>query len=172
MAISQKNLELQISQLASDLGEIRAQKSEELPYPIEINLWSSVSEVTLESEEQFEECPQRAPEKEDELEEKNSALEKVESTKEKLEPNVTFKVSTASNTPLPIFCRFIKKEEHEKEVLDTFTKMEINKPIIDAIKLVSKYESFAHLKQRSIIVILILIFQLIYLIIWCNHSLS
>ena len=31
LAISQKKLELQISQLASDLGEIRAQESEELP---------------------------------------------------------------------------------------------------------------------------------------------
>ena len=54
---SLKNLETQVSQLARELGEIRAQKFEELPYQTEINLWSNVSEVTLESEEQFEECP-------------------------------------------------------------------------------------------------------------------
>ena len=99
----------------------------------------------MESEEQFEECPQRAPEKKDELEEKNSTLEKAESTKEKLAPNITFKVSTTSNTPLPFLCRFIKKEEHEKEMLDTFRKVEINKPIFDAIKLVPKYEFFKEL---------------------------
>ena len=135
LAISQKNFELQMSQLASDLGEIRAQESEELPYKTEINLWSNVSEVTLEIEEKFEECPQRAPEKEDELEEKNSTLEKAESIKEKLTPKVTFKVSTISNTSLPFLFRFIKKEEHEKEMLDTFREVEINKPIFDAIKL-------------------------------------
>ena len=105
-----------MSQLASDLGEIRAQESEELPYQMEINLWSNVSELTLESEEQFEECPQRAPEKEDELEEKNLTFEEAESTKEKLAPKVTFKVSTISNTPLPFPYRFIKKEEHEKSL--------------------------------------------------------
>ena len=38
LAISQKNLELQMSQLAIDLGEIRAQEYEELPYQTEINL--------------------------------------------------------------------------------------------------------------------------------------
>ena len=59
-----------MSQLASDLGKIRAQESKELPYQTEINLQSNVSEVTLESEEPFEECPQTALEKEDELEEK------------------------------------------------------------------------------------------------------
>ena len=32
LAISQKKLELQMNQLANDLGEIRAQESEELPY--------------------------------------------------------------------------------------------------------------------------------------------
>ena len=105
------------------MGEIRAQEPEELPYQTKINLWSNVSELTLESEEQFEECPQRAPEKEDELEEKNSALEKAESTKEKLAPKVTFKIS--SWTPLE--------------------KVEINKPIFDAIKLVPKYELFKEL---------------------------
>ena len=112
-----------MSQLASDLGEIRAQEYEELLYQTEINLWSNISEVTLESEEQFDECPQRAPEKEDELEEKNSTLEKAESTKEKLAPKVTFKIS--SWTPLE--------------------KVEINKPIFDAIKQVPKYEFFKEL---------------------------
>ena len=58
----------------------------------------------MESEEQFEECPQRAPKKEDELEEKNSTLEKAESTKEKLAPKVTFKVSTTKEN-LQALCR-------------------------------------------------------------------
>ena len=57
-------------------------------------------------------------------------------------PKVTFKVSTTSNTSLPFLYRFIKKEEHEKEMLDTFRKVEINKPIFDAIKQVRKYEFF------------------------------
>ena len=83
--------------------------------------------------------------KEDELEEKYLTFEEAESIKEKLAPKVTFKVSTTSNTPLPFPCRFIKNEEHEKKMLDTFRKVEINKPIFDSIKLVPKYEFFKEL---------------------------
>ena len=60
--------------------------------------------------------------------------------KEKLASKVTFKISIATNVPLLFICRFIKKEENKKEILKTFEKEEINKPFMDAIKQVPRYD--------------------------------
>ena len=43
-------------------------------------------------------------------------------TNQKLAPKVIFKISIATNAPLPFIHRFIKKEENKKEVLKTFRK--------------------------------------------------
>ena len=67
--------------------------------------------------------------------EKNDLVEESSiATKEKLASKVIFKISIATNVPLPFICRFIKKEENKKEILKTFEKEEINKPFMDAIK--------------------------------------
>ena len=42
-----RNMELQISQLASDMSELETQEFEELPYQTKINSWENVSEVPL-----------------------------------------------------------------------------------------------------------------------------
>ena len=61
-------------------------------------------------------------------------------TKEKLAPKVIFKISIATNAPLSFILRFIKKEENKKEVLETFEKEEISKHLLDANKLVPRYD--------------------------------
>ena len=63
-------------------------------------------------------------------------------TKEKLASKVIFKISIGTNVLLPFICRFIKKEENKKEILKTFEKEEINKPFMDAIKQVPRYDFF------------------------------
>ena len=57
-------------------------------------------------------------------------------------PKVIFKISIATNAPLPFIHRFIKKEENKKEVLETFEKEEISNHLLDANKQVPKYEFF------------------------------
>ena len=63
-------------------------------------------------------------------------------TKEKLASKVKFKIPIATNVPLPFICRFIKKEKNKREILETFEKEEINKPFMDAIKQVPRYDFF------------------------------
>ena len=53
---------------------------------------------------------------------------------------VTFKIPIATNVHLPFICRFIKKKENKRKILETFEKEEINKPFMDAIKQVPKYD--------------------------------
>ena len=61
-------------------------------------------------------------------------------TNQKLAPKVIFKIPIAINAPLPFIHRFIKKEENKKEVLETFKKEEISKPLLDANKQVPRYD--------------------------------
>ncbi|XP_027082446.1 uncharacterized protein [Coffea arabica] len=46
--------------------------------------------------------------------------------------------------PLPFFSRFAKskKEEQEQEILETFRKVEVNIPLLDAIKQIPRYAKF------------------------------
>ncbi|XP_038717228.1 uncharacterized protein LOC120010509 [Tripterygium wilfordii] len=56
-------------------------------------------------------------------------------------------VTNASNSytvPIPFPRRFMKtkKEQHEKDILDTFRKVQVNIPLLDAIKQIPKYAKF------------------------------
>ena len=60
--------------------------------------------------------------------------------KEKVTPKPSFP-SYITHPPFP--SRLAKsKEEQEKEILDTFRKVEVNIPLLDAIKQVPKYAKF------------------------------
>ncbi|KAM1643931.1 hypothetical protein ACFX2K_013698 [Malus domestica] len=50
--------------------------------------------------------------------------------------------SIPPNAPFP--CRFVqsKKDESDKDILDTFRKVQVNIPLLDAIKQVPKYAKF------------------------------
>ena len=60
--------------------------------------------------------------------------------KPKVGTKIIFKISIATNAPIPFIHRFIKKEENKKEVLKTFEKEEISKPLLDANKQILKYD--------------------------------
>ena len=74
------------------------------------------------------------------IKKKDLVEETIIVTKEKLTPNVIFKIPIATNAHLPFIHRFIKKEENKKEVLETFKKEEISKPLLDANKQVLRYD--------------------------------
>ena len=61
--------------------------------------------------------------------------------KEKVTPKPSFP-SYINPPPFPNRLEKSKKEEQKKEILDTFRKVEVNIPLLDAIKQVPRYEKF------------------------------
>ncbi|CAN6551661.1 unnamed protein product [Malus baccata var. baccata] len=63
-------------------------------------------------------------------------------TKGKLGSNSMTSNSIPTNAPFP--CRFMqsKKDESDKDIIDTFRKVQVNIPLLDAIKQVPKYAKF------------------------------
>lgn len=79
---------------------------------------------------------------------KKAEISKEEKIKipSKVSPKVTFDppLSLSSHTPLPLIPNRLSKpkEDEYKEILDTFRKVKINKPLVDAIKQILKYARF------------------------------
>ncbi|CAN6711626.1 unnamed protein product [Malus baccata var. baccata] len=63
-------------------------------------------------------------------------------TKGKLGSNSTTSNSIPTNAPFPRRFMQSKKDESDKDILDTFRKVQVNIPLIDAIKQVPKYAKF------------------------------
>ncbi|CAN6704204.1 unnamed protein product [Malus baccata var. baccata] len=60
----------------------------------------------------------------------------------KVSPNSNFSSSIPVNVPFPGRFRQSKKEEAEKDILETFRKVQVNIPLLDAIKQVPMYAKF------------------------------
>ncbi|CAN6552148.1 unnamed protein product [Malus baccata var. baccata] len=60
----------------------------------------------------------------------------------KVSPNTNSSSSIPLNVPFPSRFRQSKKEENEKDILETFRKVQVNIPFLDAIKQVPKYAKF------------------------------
>ncbi|XP_048227305.1 LOW QUALITY PROTEIN: uncharacterized protein LOC125369336 [Ricinus communis] len=135
-----QNLGNQITQLATSVSKLEAQNSGKLPSQPEINLKENVSAISLRS---GKEIPSGSiPPKESELTKENEEeVSSKASRRVKFDPPL----SLSSHTPLPHFPRRLakpKEDEQEKEILDTFRKVEINIPLLDAIKQIPKYAKF------------------------------
>ncbi|CAN6544562.1 unnamed protein product [Malus baccata var. baccata] len=63
-------------------------------------------------------------------------------TKGKLGSNSMTSNSIPTNTPFPRRFMQSKKDESDKDILDTFRKVQVNIPLLDAIKQVPKYAKF------------------------------
>ncbi|KAM2953934.1 hypothetical protein FF1_032261 [Malus domestica] len=72
----------------------------------------------------------------------NSSSPPKPSQTTKVSPNSTFSSSIPLNVPFPGRFRQSKKEEAEKDILDTFRKVQVNIPLLDAIKQVPRYAKF------------------------------
>ncbi|KAJ9173939.1 hypothetical protein P3X46_017022 [Hevea brasiliensis] len=117
-----QNIERQIGQLTSFVSKLEAQGSGKLPSQTIMNPRENVNAIVLRSGKEVDNQTPHEPKKkqgEKEFEVNNSVL-------------------------LPFPCRLdkMKKEEQDKEIFETFRKMEVNIPLLDAIKQVPKYAKF------------------------------
>ncbi|KAM1265683.1 hypothetical protein ACFX2J_035340 [Malus domestica] len=132
-----ENLERQMSQLASLMGQ--QHQPGRLPSQTVVNPNAEqMNVVTLRSgKEVFE---QDEASTETEKSPKDTELNKKDSDK------VSKEVQNSFNSCVPIhFPRWFmksKKEQTDKEILDTFRKVQVNLPLLDAIKQVPKYAKF------------------------------
>ena len=101
-----------------------------------VNLRENASAVTLWNERELEkQPPTRKPEDKEKDKKCNIEKEKEVSTSNYVPHYIT---------PPPFSSRLApkKKEEKEREFLDVFRKMEVNIPLVDAIKQVPRYGKF------------------------------
>jgi hypothetical protein len=144
------NLEKQIGQVASSVGKLEAQMNGKLPSQA-LNQKENVSAIMLRSGKELEKQRSKQIEMEEEEE-----IETELSTKNKHPPlsqtetmTITPKVSPNSINsnfknipPFPVSSSRSKKKEKEEEILEVFKKVELNIPLLDAIKQILKYAKF------------------------------
>ncbi|XP_022880909.1 uncharacterized protein LOC111398207 [Olea europaea var. sylvestris] len=135
----------QVRQLANTVGELEAQGSGKLSSQA-INLRENASVVTLRSGKILEEAPRKMKDQiEESTQEKNLVCGKDEATTPTAGSNVESKCSIPTYVPsIPFFGRFAKskKDEHEKEILETLREVQVNIPLLDAIYQVPRYAKF------------------------------
>ncbi|KAI3782083.1 hypothetical protein L2E82_12115 [Cichorium intybus] len=129
-----KNLEQQMAQLASSVSKLEAQGK--LPAQTETNPKHKAYAVTLRSGTQYE--GPKAPIEEEELEVEKPPKKSEEPKSKDPEP-VEAKIQSA---PFPSRLRGDKREKGENEILEIFRKVEINIPLLEAIKQIPRYAKF------------------------------
>ncbi|XP_073025210.1 uncharacterized protein [Primulina eburnea] len=137
-----QNLGTQITQIATSFSKLEAQNSGKLPSQTVVNPKENASAMVLRSGKEIDQ-KNTSPTK---VTEEKSTNEEIKGESEK-EPKVNSKPlsSTISNAVVPPFPSRLeksKKMDYEKEVLETFRKVEINIPLIDAIKQIPRYAKF------------------------------
>ncbi|KAM2977333.1 hypothetical protein FF2_014286 [Malus domestica] len=156
------NLEKQMGQIAEFMGQIREQGK--LPSSTIMNPkggFETVNAIMLRSGTQVGAEPKSSKSSHDEDEkllQEEAQGPKLTSKDEqslpppssppkpsqttKVSPNSTFSSSIPLNVPFPGRFRQSKKEEAEKDILETFRKVQVNIPLLDAIKQVPRYAKF------------------------------
>ncbi|XP_073120292.1 uncharacterized protein [Henckelia pumila] len=139
---SMQNLGNQITQLATAVSNLEAQNSGKLSSQTVVNPRENASSMVLRSGKKIEiesTSPMKTSEGKDmEKEAKNTSEEQT-----KAKP--TSHSSDISNVVVPPFPSRLeksKKTDYENEVLEMFRKVEINIPLIDAIKQIPRYAKF------------------------------
>jgi len=142
------NLEKQIGQVASSVVE--AQMNGKFPSQA-LNPIENVSVIMLRSGKELKEKKSKQIEMEEE-----KGIETELSTKKEHPPPL--QIETSTNTPkvtphlinssfktippFPVSSSRSKKDDKEKEILKVFKKVELNIPLLDAIKQIPKYAKF------------------------------
>ncbi|KAM1832529.1 hypothetical protein ACFX13_022454 [Malus domestica] len=156
-------LKRQVGQMAEFMGQFSREQGK-LPSSTDVNPkggFESAKAITLRSGKEvgFDPSPSKSNQKEDEkmqFEEKEQGLPSTRieqslpqppthlnsTTKGKLGSNSMTSNSIPPNAQFPR--RFVqsKKDESDKDILDTFRKVQVNIPLLDAIKQVPKYAKF------------------------------
>ncbi|XP_027062914.1 uncharacterized protein [Coffea arabica] len=136
-----KDMDARMSQMVTAINRVESYVYEKLPSQPEANL-RNVSAMTLRSGKEVEGPKVKNPKSKNE-EEIEKEIEEEGRIREN--PKVTFTPSSPIKSNLPPFPCMLektKKVEKEKELLDVFRKVEINIPLLDAIKQIPKYAKF------------------------------
>ncbi|CAN6583739.1 unnamed protein product [Malus baccata var. baccata] len=156
------NLEKQMGQIAEFMGQIREQgrlpsstvmnpkggfetaKAIMLKSGKQVGTDSNTSKSSQDEEDKLlqEEAQGAKPKAKDDQTLPNSSSPPKPSQTTKVSPNSTFSSSIPLNVPFPGRFRQSKKEEAEKDILETFRKVQVNIPLLDAIKQVPRYAKF------------------------------
>ncbi|XP_071926075.1 uncharacterized protein [Coffea arabica] len=136
-----KDMEARISQMAIAINRLESHAYGKLPSQPEVNP-KNVSAMTLRSGKEVEgpKVTNLKKKSEDEIEKEIEEEGRIRGG-----PEVTLTPSIPVKSNLPHFpCRLAKtkKAEKDKEILDVFRKVEINIPLLEAIKQVPKYAKF------------------------------
>ncbi|XP_027152351.1 uncharacterized protein LOC113752439 [Coffea eugenioides] len=136
-----KDMETRMSQMATAINRLESHVYGKLPSQPEANP-KNVSAMTLRCGKEVE-----GPRVTDLKSKSEDKIEKEIEEEGHIRggPGVTLTPSLPVKSTLPPFpCRLAKtkKAEKEKEILDVFKKVEINIPLLEAIKQVSKYAKF------------------------------
>ncbi|KAL0438824.1 UNVERIFIED_CONTAM: hypothetical protein Slati_2365400 [Sesamum latifolium] len=135
-----QQLESQMSQLASFIGRLESQGK--LPSQPIVNPKQNASAIVLRSGKELQDhkdenstkrghAQKRKPEKEVEIPQEQDDKPKED------QPKVL-----VTRPPFPERFTKSKKEEEEKEIFETFRKVEVNIPLLDAIKQIPRYAKF------------------------------
>ncbi|KAI3737146.1 hypothetical protein L2E82_27141 [Cichorium intybus] len=130
-----KSLKQQVSQLANSMSKMETQGK--LPSQTEKNPKHNTCAITLRSGKAYD-GPRMPEDEEDELEVKKDETTSSNNKKQKqvqIEAQVT-------PPPFPSRLRNMKREKEDEEILELFRKVEVNIPLLDAIKHVPKYAKF------------------------------
>nr|XP_027099083.1 uncharacterized protein LOC113718373 [Coffea arabica] len=131
----------QISQMATTINRLDSQNQGKLPSQPELNP-KNVSAMTLRSGKEIQGPESVTPkDKDKERIEKELEEEGGDTKNPKVISNPIIAVRT-NPPPFPIRFEKSKKQDKEKEVLEIFHKVEINIPLLDAIKQVPRYAKF------------------------------
>ncbi|XP_022019881.1 uncharacterized protein LOC110919943 [Helianthus annuus] len=121
-----------MAQLASSVSKLESQGK--LPTQTENNPKHNVSAITLRSGKSY-----NGPSMQ---EEEENVVEKKDQDKEKVQEPVRSELKFTPIAPFPSRLRSTKKEREEQEIMETFRKVEVNIPLLDAIKQVPRYATF------------------------------
>ncbi|XP_031275454.1 uncharacterized protein LOC116133925 [Pistacia vera] len=135
------SLENQMGQMATAISRLEAQVGGKLPSQTVVNPKENVNAATLRSGKKVEEPKLNIPSVAKEAKIEDEFGREEGTTESKVIPNPS--IQLPSNT-LPFPSRFTKskKEEKDKEILEMFRKVEVNIPLLDAIKQVPRYAKF------------------------------
>ncbi|KAM1333739.1 hypothetical protein ACFX2F_009736 [Malus domestica] len=156
-------LKRQMGQMAEFMGQF-SREPIKLPSSTDVNpkgSFESAKAITLRSEQEVgsDPSPSKSNQKKDEkmqYEEKEQGMPSARieqslpqppthpnsTTKGKLGSNSMTSNSIPTNAPFPYRFMQSKKDESDKDILDTFRKVQVNIPLLDAIKQVPKYAKF------------------------------
>ncbi|XP_027076907.1 uncharacterized protein [Coffea arabica] len=136
-----QDIKNQMSQMVTKINRLESQVNGRLPSQPEVNL-KNVSAMTLRSGKEIQGPELVTPkDKDEEKIEKELQAENTSTKNPMVLPDPIIDVKT---NPPPFPCRLekSKKQDKEKEILEVFRKVEINIPLLDAIKQVPKYAKF------------------------------